>query len=221
MKSICLLIFLLPIIAFTQSDKQEFVNYSKYASDNKKLINTKKEINTVFMGNSITEGWYKHNPDFFDSNNFVNRGIGGEVSSQMLLRFREDVIKLKPNRVVILAGTNDIAENQGPISLDKVLGNIISMTELAQSNNIEVVLASVLPADRFEWRKELEPADKITTLNNRIQKYAEEKDILFINYHPKMANGKNGMKTEYSGDGVHPNKKGYNVMEKETLNTLQ
>jgi|SRR5699024_3063820 len=221
MKPLCLFIFILPLFAFTQSDKQEFVHYSTYASANKDLINSEKEINTVFMGNSITAGWYKHNPEFFDNNNFVGRGIGGEVSAQMLLRFREDVLNLNPKRVVILAGTNDIAENQGPISLDKVLGNIISMTELAQSNNIDVVLSSVLPADQFGWRKELEPAEKIVTLNAMIKEYAKANSIPFIDYYPKMVNDKKGLKTDFSEDGVHPNKKGYKVMEKEALKTLQ
>jgi lysophospholipase L1-like esterase len=137
----------------TMSYAQDFANFGRYQKQNQEVLSQNIAPNSVLMGDSITEGWFSTDPEFFTKNNFVGRGISGQVTSQMLLRFREDVIKLKPKRVIILAGTNDIAENQGPISLDKVFGNIVSMAELAKANNIKVILCSVLPAYDFLGEK--------------------------------------------------------------------
>ncbi len=173
----------------------------------------KGENRVVFMGNSITENWVKLDSSFFADNNNVGRGISGQTSSQMLLRFRQDVIELKPTTVVILAGTNDIAENTGPISLTDILGNIISMTQLAEANNIKVILCSVLPAYDFPWHHGLEPASKIIKLNSMIKSYCGDNNIVYADFYSKMVDERNGLDKQYTKDGVHPTYAGYEVMD--------
>lgn len=192
---------------------QDFANYAKYEKQNQEIVVGKVAPNSVFMGDSITEGWVSKDPSFFKKNNFAGRGISGQVTSQMLLRFREDVIRLKPKRVIILGGTNDIAENQGPISLDKVFGNIVSMAELAKANNIKVVLCSVLPAYDFGWRKDMHPADKVIALNKMIEAYAKKNNISYVDYHSQMKDSRNGLDKIYTEDEIHPTEKGYEKME--------
>jgi acyl-CoA thioesterase I len=171
------------------------------------------EARVVFMGDSITEGWGK--PDrgeFFPGKPYVNRGISGQTTPQMLVRFRQDVIDLKPKVVVLLAGTNDIAENTGKITPEETSGNIASMSELARANGIRVVLCSVLPAGEFSWHKGLQPGPKIKALNERIKAYAAKNGFVYVDYYSHMVNGEGGLKTELSPDGVHPNKAGYENM---------
>ena len=165
------------------------------------------------MGNSITEGWKNSHPEFFNKNPYICRGISGQTTPQMLLRFRQDVINLNANVVVILAGTNDIAGNTGPSTPEMIMDNIRSMAELATANNIRVVLCSVLPALYYPWRKGLEPNIKIPELNKMIKAYADEKRFTYLDYFGAMANEKNGMKAEYTTDGVHCTSMGYDVME--------
>lgn len=167
----------------------------------------------VFMGNSITDGWWSNDSLYFKNNRYVGRGIGGQVSSQMLVRFRADVINLKPKAVVILAGTNDIAQNNGVISLENTLGNIVSMAELAKANGIAVVLCSVMPASDFKWRPGLEPAGKIIKLNRMIKEYADKNGLAYVDYHTALADEEGGLPAKYSEDGVHPTLEGYKVME--------
>lgn len=177
----------------------------------------------VLMGDSITEEWLRLRPGFFSDNNFVGRGISGQVSAQMLLRFRKDVIDLHPDVVVINAGTNDIAENQGVYDEDFTFGNIVSMVELARANNIAVVLSSVLPAARFSWRPALtDAADKIAALNVRIRAYAEKQGIPFVDYYSPMvvSDESRALNPEYSKDGVHPLVSGYLVMEPLVLKAI-
>jgi len=200
---------------------QDFANFGRYQKQNQEVISKNIAPNSVLMGDSITEGWFATDPEFFTKNNFVGRGIGGQVTSQMLLRFREDVIKLKPKRVIILAGTNDIAENQGPISLDKVFGNIVSMSELAKANNIKVVLCSVLPASDFPWRKGKEPAEKVIALNKMIKDYALKNKITYVDYHSVLKDEKNGLQKEIAEDGIHPTKLGYEKMESILMKNLK
>lgn len=209
------------IILSTMLSAQDFANFGKYQKQNQEVISQNIVPNSVLMGDSITEGWFATDPNFFTKNNFVGRGIGGQVTSQMLLRFREDVIKLKPKRVIILAGTNDIAENQGPISLDKVFGNIVSMAELAKANNIKVVLCSVLPAYDFPWRNGKEPAEKVIALNKMIKDYALKNNIIYVDYHSVLKDEKNGLPKEIAEDGIHPNKSGYEKMEAILMKTLK
>jgi lysophospholipase L1-like esterase len=167
----------------------------------------------VFMGDSITEFWSIHCPEFFVGKPYVNRGISGQTTPQMLIRFRADVIALKPTMVVLLAGANDIAGNTGPSTLEMILNNIISMAELAKANQIEVILCSLLPAYDFPWKTGSFPAEKIVTFNAMLKKYADANEILYLDYYTAMANERKGLKAAYADDGVHPNKSGYEVME--------
>ena len=205
----------------TMSYAQDFANFGRYQKQNQEVLSQNIAPTSVLMGDSITEGWFATDPGFFTKNNFVGRGISGQVTSQMLLRFREDVIKLKPKRVIILAGTNDIAENQGPISLDKVFGNIVSMAELAKANNIKVVLCSALPAYDFPWRKDMQPADKVIALNKMIKDYAQKNHITYVDYHSVLKDEKNGLPKEIAEDGIHPNKLGYEKMEAILMKNLK
>ena len=190
---------------------QDWANLNKYQKENmtlKPLEPGQKRI--VFMGDSITEFW----PflDFFAGKPYVNRGISGQTTPQMLIRFRPDVIALKPSVVVIMAGINDIAGNTGPSTLEMITDNILSMAELAKANHIKLILCSVLPAYDFPWRAGLAPAEKVVTLNKMIEQYADANGILYLDYYSAMVNDQKGLKAEYSGDGVHPNKMGYEVM---------
>lgn len=177
------------------------------------------ENRVVFLGDSITEGWGQKrtatSPDrgeFFPGKPYINRGISGQTTPQMLVRFRQDVIDLKPKVVVLLAGTNDIAENTGKSTLLEIGGNIASMTDLARANGIHVVLCSVLPASEFHWHPGLEPARKIRALNAWIKEYAAKNGYVYVDYYSSMADSAGGLKTELSPDGVHPNKAGYEIM---------
>ncbi|WP_276392471.1 SGNH/GDSL hydrolase family protein [Eudoraea chungangensis] len=192
---------------------QDWADLNHFRADNNLLEKPHpEEKRVVFMGNSITIGWSKQIPEFFSQNPYVNRGISGQTTPQMLLRFRQDVINLNPAAVVILAGTNDIAGNTGPSSLEMILDNIISMAELAKANDISVILCSVLPAYDYPWRKGLQPNTKIPKLNKMIKDYCENNGALYLDYFSAMTDGKNGMRPELATDGVHPNRKGYELM---------
>jgi lysophospholipase L1-like esterase len=170
------------------------------------------EKRIVFFGDSIIAAWETIFPDFFVGKTYINRGINGQTTSQMLLRFRPDVIELKPKIVIVLAGTNDIAGNTGPTTPEMILGNLISMCELAKVNTIKVVLCSILPAYDFPWRRGMEPADKIEALNTMILNYAKANDIAYVDYYSAMVDDRKGLKSVYSQDGVHPIKEGYKIM---------
>ncbi|WP_456376866.1 SGNH/GDSL hydrolase family protein [Lutibacter sp.] len=206
---------ILLIFLFLESSyAQDWANLNRFKKENSELTIPKSgEHRIVFMGNSITESWLKIRPDFFTNKPYINRGISGQTTPQMLLRFRQDVINLKPTAVVILAGINDIAENTGPASIEMIIGNIISMTELAEANNIKVILCSVLPAYDFPWRKGLEPAEKVVKLNTLLKTYANQHNLIYVDYFTPMANELNGLKKELGIDGVHPNLTGYLIME--------
>lgn len=194
---------------------QDWPNLNRYKDENSKLsiLNSKENNRIVFMGNSITEGWLSKRPDFFRTKNYINRGISGQTTPQMLLRFRQDVIDLKPAIVVILAGINDIAQNTGPYSVNATSGNIFSMCQLAKQNNIKVIICSVLPAIDFPWRPGLDPAQKVIDLNNILKSYALKNKLGYVDYFSAMANEKMGLKEELGTDGVHPNAAGYAIME--------
>jgi lysophospholipase L1-like esterase len=170
------------------------------------------EQRVVFMGNSITIGWLKAMPEFFEGRPYINRGISGQTTPQMLLRFRQDVVALQPGVVVIMAGTNDIAGNTGPATIDMIMDNLKSMTELAQSNNIAVVLSSVLPAYDFPWSPGLQPYKKIRALNDKIRAYAEASNVVYLDYYTALVNDHHGMDSGLAQDGVHPTKEGYQIM---------
>ena len=196
-----------PIIA------QDWANLQRFRNENIKIGPPKaKEKRVVFMGNSITESWGNIMPQFFAGKPYLNRGISGQTSPQMLVRFRQDVIALQPKVVVMLAGTNDIAGNTGPSTLEMIEDNIASMAELAITNNINVVLSSVLPVYDYPWKPGLQPAEKIIALNKWIKAFAKKKNCIYLDYHSAMKDERNGLKIIYSPDGVHPNVAGYKVM---------
>ena len=173
------------------------------------------------MGDSITDFWVDADPDFFTANNFIGRGISGQTTSHMLVRFRRDVIDHHPKYVVILAGTNDIAKNLGEISLENALGNIISMCELARANKIKPLICSVLPCDHFFWRPEVKgQEEEIVRFNDMLKDYAKSAKIPYVDYHSAMKNEKNGLPKEYAEDGCHPTKEGYDVMKRIILEAL-
>src|SRR5690554_3767873 len=208
------LIVSLMAACFFNTEAQDWANLERFREANEKLAPAKVcDDRVVFMGNSITQGWIDQVPEFFaPEKHYINRGIGGQTTPQMLLRFRQDVINLYPKVVVILAGTNDIAGNTGPSTLEMIEDNIHSMTELAQANGIQVVLCSVLPAYDYKWKPGLEPAGKIVELNRRIKKYAETHGAVYCDYHSAMADERNGLPESLSADGVHPNAEGYAIM---------
>ena len=170
------------------------------------------EERVVFYGNSITEGWAQHFADEFPGKPYIGRGISGQTTPQMLVRFRQDVVALRPKVVVILAGTNDIAGNTGPSSIEMIEDNMASMAEIAKANHIRVVLSSVLPVYDYPWRRGLEPAGKIVALNAWLRSYAASHGAVYLDYHSAMADERQGMKAALSYDGVHPNEAGYRVM---------
>ena len=198
-----------------RTDIYNVANIKRYDAANQELpAKQKKEKRVVFMGNSITEGWAKAHPDWFKANNYIGRGIGGQTSPQMLLRFQADVIALQPDVVVINAGTNDIAENTGTYHPSFTLANIKSMAEIARANGIKVILTSVLPHDGFRWNKEVtDVVRKVDELNMAIKSYADENKIPYVDYHVDMRDEKGAMKAELSNDGVHPYPDAYLIME--------
>ena len=193
---------------------QDWANLAKYETENSQLpFKQSGEKRIVLMGDSITEFWSQIQPAFFTNTSYINRGISGQTTPQMLIRFRPDVLQLHPDVVVILAGVNDIAGNTGPASNEQIFGNIISMVELAKANGIKVILCSVLPANNFYWRPNNKAAQTIIQLNQMIQLYAEENNIPYVDYHAAMTDSKNGLPIEFSEDGVHPNLNGYQTMQ--------
>lgn len=192
---------------------QDWPYLNKYKNENAKLgapeLGQKR---VVFMGDSITEFWSTNDLDFFSEKPYINRGISGQTTPQMLVRFRADVIALQPAVVVILAGGNDIAGNTGQATLEMIINNIISMVELAKVNQIEVILCSVLPAADFPWNPNQNPAEKMAALNKIIKAYANANNIAYVDYYSAMVNEQKGLKSAYSDDGVHPNQLGYQVM---------
>ena len=201
---------------------RDYANLARYEKDNK-TIREGNRPDVVFMGNSITEGWVYQSPDFFEGNNYVGRGIGGQVTHQMVLRFRADVIELNPIAVVILAGTNDIAQNSGPVSLEEIMDNIVSMVEMAQANGIIPILCSVLPAKDYPWKPGMNPLENIPKLNGMIKAYTTQNKLKYVDYFEAMQDGSGGMKVPEhttADDLVHPNKAGYAIMEQTLQPTI-
>lgn len=191
----------------------DFANLARYRSADEKLGPPAPGVNrVVFMGDSITDAW--HLNVSFPGKPYINRGISGQTSPQMLVRFRQDVINLKPKVVIILAGTNDIAENTGPMTPQETEGNLMSMAQLARANGIKVVLCSILPSTNFWWHKGLHPAHKIVVLNKWIKAYAAREGFPYVDYYSAMADAQGGLPKTLSKDGVHPLPAGYAVMAK-------
>jgi lysophospholipase L1-like esterase len=193
--------------------RNDWAYLARYKDDNAEIgAPAPGEERVIFYGNSITDFWINIMPEFFTGKPYIDRGISGQTTPQMLVRFRQDVINLKPKVVVILAGINDINGNTGPSTNEMIEDNIRSMVEIAKANNIQVVLSSVLPCDSIYVRPDLHPAERVLLLNVWLQKYASENQCIYLNYFPGLANEKNGLKEEYTDDGIHPNKAGYEVM---------
>jgi lysophospholipase L1-like esterase len=199
---------------WTEHDKQMLVDFGGLArfkeADVKLGAPSAGEDRVVFMGDSITAGWKLG--ESFPGKPYINRGISGQTSPQMLVRFRQDVIDLKPKAMILLAGTNDVAGNTGPMTLEQTEGNIASMADMATANGIRVVLCSVLPAFDFTWAPGLEPAPKIAELNKWIEQYAAEKGYPYVDYYSPMKDERGGLPAALSRDGVHPLPAGYAVM---------
>lgn len=196
----------------------DWARFYRYEAMNDSM---QKPAKVVFLGNSITDGWYRIHPEFFIKNGFTGRGIGGQTTSHMLTRFQADVIALKPKLVVIMAGTNDIARNNGVITHKHIMQNIQSMCELAQFHKIKPVLCSILPAYEFRWNPEFKPAADIKLLNDMIREYAQKNNIPFVDYYSALVDERGGLPANIAADGVHPNMDGYAIMEPIVLKTIR
>ena len=187
---------------------------SYYAEKNKQLLSSSSfEERMIFMGDSITEEWEKLYPEFFQNEFSINRGIGGQTTPQMLVRFRQDVIGLNPKAVFILAGTNDIAGNTGPSSTEMIANNIFSMAELAINHGIKTILSSILPVYEYPWAEHIEKVpETIKDVNLQLEKFCNANNLIYLDYYSSMVDAKCGLKNEYTTDGVHLNKGGYKVM---------
>ena len=192
----------------------DWPNLSRYQDENRSVgLLEKGKQRVVFMGDSITEEWSNLYPDYFDTKGYINRGIGGQTTPQMLIRFKPDVIDLEPDIVVILAGTNDIAGNTGPSNVKMITDNIFSMAELARAHQIKVVLSSILPVFEYEWAKEIKdvPAT-IDSVNDELKKYVNDHGLVYLDYFSPMVDQRKGLNKDYTYDGVHPNQDGYILM---------
>jgi lysophospholipase L1-like esterase len=192
---------------------QDWPNLNKYRPENKLIADSNhNDPKILFMGDSITELWLTLQHEFFRDKPYINRGISGQTTPQMLIRFRQDVIHLKPKVVHILAGINDVAGNTGPSTLEMIEDNISSMCEIARANDIEVILCSVLPAAEFPWNPNVQPADKVIALNEWLRDYADSNKLIYLDYYSAMVDQNKGLPKDFSEDGVHPNEKGYQIM---------
>lgn len=199
----------------------DFANLTRYKDENTSILSSKKKVDIVFIGNSITEGWVKSHPEFFSENNYTGRGISGQTTSQMLLRFQNDVVALQPKLVIINAGINDIAQNTGIYDPDFTFNNIKAMADIAQKNGIKVIITSVLPAAAFPWRKEItDVPQKVDVLNKRLKQYADNNKLIFVDYNTAMRDSKGGMREGLSKDGIHPIPAGYAIMEPMIKNAI-
>ena len=213
-----LIVIVTALICAVSVEAKDWAGFGVYEKANESI---KDSPDIVFMGNSITEMWAKMDSAFFAGHNFVGRGISGQTSCEMLVRFRRDVIDLSPRVVLILAGINDIVENNGEIKLSNVLGNIMSMCELARANGIRPVLCSVLPCNNLFWRKDLKPAENVKELNTMIIDYARAAGLTYVDYYTPMAMPDGSLNPEYTKDGCHPTLPGYKVMEEILLVKLE
>ncbi|MEK9788499.1 MAG: SGNH/GDSL hydrolase family protein [Flavobacteriaceae bacterium] len=213
-KTISFLIVTALMMHFQDLKAQDWANFNEFKMANQELPPLKEGAErVVFMGNSITIGWLTTHPEFFEGKPYVNRGISGQTTPQMLVRFRSDVVHIDATVVVILAGTNDVAGNTGPTTLEQIADNIKSMTEIARANGVKVILCSVLPAYDYPWRPGLEPNIKIPKLNALIKNFADQNEVFYLDYFSALNNGKNGIDKQYSYDGVHLTLEGYQVLE--------
>lgn len=190
----------------------DWAQLQQYRDDNRRLPPPgAARPRAIFLGDSLTQSWDLAGLGL-DEVEMLNRGISGQTTPQMLVRFRQDVVELKPAVVHILAATNDLAENTGPTTLGAIEDNLSSMVEIAEANHIRVVLGSVLPALDFPWRPGLQPAPRIVALNDWMRAYAKRRNLVYADYYSALVDSQRGFKSELADDGVHPNRAGYAVM---------
>ena len=212
------LFFSMTMAGFSQED---WFGFNRFKADNERIIKSGQFPDVVFMGNSITEYWAFYHPDFFSQHNYCGRGIGGQTSAQMLVRFTSDVIDLHPKAVVIMAGTNDVAHNTYWVEPNQVVENVIAMCNLARANGIIPIISSIPPCARFVWRPEIEnAAQTIVDINKSLKAYAEANHIVYVDYHAALADEQNGFIKPLSEDGCHPNVDTYFIMEKLVLHAI-
>ena len=206
----------------TTNINTDWPNLAKYREANEKLKSSSSNGDRiVLIGDSITEGWTEFNPKFFQQNNFVNRGISGQTTPQMLIRLKPDAVRLDPKMIVINAGTNDIAGNTGPSTPEMIIDNICSMAEIAIKNNIDVALSTILPVYKYPGNDEVaDPPKIISVINSALEEYCKKNSLIYIDYYSSLVDDKKGLKSEYGNDGVHPTKEGYDVMEKVVKNVI-
>ena len=219
-KRIILSFVLLLAVSPLFAQKADWAWFGKYSEANANLTEKPK---AVLLGDSITEGWVRADPDFFTANNFVGRGISGQTTSQILVRMREDVVRLKPKYVVILCGINDIALNPGhAVSIETAVGSIESMCEIARANGIKPVVCSLLGSYNIRWKPEVKDSfEQVVRFNELLKTYAKEKHIKYVDYFTLMSDGTGRIRPEYSEDTVHPNLDGFKVMEDYLLGFLK
>ena len=193
---------------------QDYFRFKDYKADNERIIANEAFPEVVFMGNSITENWAAFHPEFFTEHNYLGRGIGGQTSAHMLVRFQSDVIDLHPKVVVIMAGTNDVAHNEFWVEPEQVVNNVISMCTLAKANGIIPIISSIPPCNKFVWRLEIKDAGQtIVGINNALKAYADANNIVYVDYHSDLVGEDLGFKKDLSNDGCHPNPDTYFQME--------
>ena len=220
MKKTITLFFFVTMSLFAYS--QDWFRFNDYKADNERIIANEAYPDVVFMGNSITENWAYFHPDFFTSHNFLGRGIGGQTSAHMVVRFKTDVIDLHPKAVVIMAGTNDVAHNDFWVAPEQVVNNVISMCELAQAHGIIPIISSITPCTSFVWRTEIKDAGQtIVDINKSLKAYAEANNIVYVDYHSALADENMGFPRSLSEDGCHPNPDTYFIMEELVLKAIE
>ena len=193
---------------------QDWFGFNRFRADNERIIKSGAFPDVVFMGNSITEYWAYYHPEFFRKHNYCGRGIGGQTSAQMLLRFTADVIDLHPKAVVIMAGTNDVAHNDYWVEPEKVVDNVVAMCQLARANGIVPIISSIPPCAGFVWNPDIQnAAQTIVEINKSLKAYADANKIVYVDYHAALADDQNGFPKNLSDDGCHPNPDTYFIME--------
>jgi lysophospholipase L1-like esterase len=221
MKKTAFIIFLftMTVFGFAQED---WFGFNRFRADNERIIQSGNFPEVVFMGNSITENWAYYHPDFFSQHNYCGRGIGGQTSAQMLLRFTADVINLHPKAVVIMAGTNDVAHNTYWVEPNKVVENVVAMCNLAKANGIVPIISSIPPCASFVWNPEIKnAAQTIVDINKDLKAYADANGIVYVNYHAALADEQNAFPKALSDDGCHPNPDTYFIMERLVLEAIE
>ena len=201
------------------AQNNDWVNFGRYAADNEAVTVRPK---AVLFGDSITDNWARFRKDFFQENNLIGRGISGQTSSQILLRFQKDVVAHHPKYVAILCGVNDIALNSYYVDMEHTMDNLIAMCDLAKANKIKPILCTTTPADKIVWRPEVKDGkEQIQKFNQMIRDYAKANKIRLVDYAAALANAEGTTDVKYSGDGIHPNETGYEVMEKLLLEVIR